>query len=613
MNVKIVKHVRQKGDLTINTAQVVGRQTLVDEFDCLGYGLTAIEGAIIHIKKGNWQQKDNGVVGLFVNAYDVIHVSQKSIESEILNSIRKNENDGHSCMLLSDLVKVNGVSETDVNQAVLSLLAKKLIKIDGKMVYRYETFEMEKTLARDMIRLQMTKRNVFSKKHIEEEMKIEMERLGIVLAREQKNACIRTLSNQVSIITGGAGTGKTTIVRVITNIYLKHFPNSSIRLLSPTGKAAIELNKGLQEHIDQNTQEKANTIHSHLGLLPEQDGSIRRVKDVKIKEEFLIVDEFSMVDLNVAKELFASALNGVKILILGDINQIESIGIGQVFYDLIKSYMVPTTTLDRVYRQADDSLISMNAARTNRGNGNLDYGSDFQLIETKDCAESATKIKEIYLDLLKTEKIEDIMILSPYRRYTESGCNALNREFRDIVNPPSADKKEKKIEKMVYREGDRIVFTKNTPITRNGEVGTIESIRPGKIVFVMDKNKKIVEMETDKDIYLDLAYALTIYKSQGSEYKICILTINDEHKHLSRNMFYTAITRAKKKIILVGENEAVKRAINTKMEIKNSKLSKRIVDLMENVRNINKGGIEHDDKKRIFGNAGNGRKCVHSS
>lgn len=574
-------------------------QSLLLGFVCIGLDLP-IEPDTEYIVNGVWEDSERGLQ-LIANNWELvpkIEAITEEIEKILIHVIDQTENRGCSCIetvaffeaINKELNRNNQMAaEKTIDKVFLKLLKEKVLIVDQNKVYHYKTHENECSIARDVMRLSIVKKHLLKKDLVEGEILNETNRTGIVLARGQKNAILRTLENQISIITGGGGTGKTTIVRFITNIYLQHYPDAKIRLLSPTGKASVELNKGLQEHIDLGSQEQAKTIHGHLGILPIEHGGYEIVKDVTIDEDFLIVDEFSMVDLALAKELFRSIQNGTKVLILGDIDQLESVALGSVLKDLINSHAIPCSHLDRVYRQGKDSLIKNNSFLIKRGNDELEYGDDFQFIKSDSFEQSAQLIIDKYFGLLETEAIEDVMILSPYRKKTASGVNALNRAIKDRINPSDPGKGEIVVDGNTYREGDRIVFTVNNDRTMNGEVGTILAIEDGQVEIQIDKKPKIMILdEDDPRLKIDLAYAMTVHKSQGSEYKHCIFTLNKDHYNVTRNLLYTAITRAKEKLILIGEQEAIKKAVANISNSAESPLQKRMIDYKKSL----KGGKE---------------------
>lgn len=574
-------------------------QRLVKGFVCIGLDLP-IEPDIEYLVNGTWEESDRGLQ-LIANKWELVPqnvVTLEVIEGLLVQVIDQNEKKGSSFIetpvfyeAINQELRRNNQSadEKTIDKAFLKLLKEKKLIVDRNKVYRKKTYENECSIARDVMRLSIVKKHLLKKDLVEGEILNETNRTGIVLARGQKNAILRTLENQISILTGGGGTGKTTIVRFITNIYLKHYPDAKIRLLSPTGKASVELNKGLQEHINLGTQERAKTIHGHLGIIPQDMGGYEIIKDITIDEDFLIVDEFSMVDLALAKELFRSIQNGTKVLILGDIDQLESVALGSVLKDLINSHAIPCSHLDRVYRQGKDSLIKNNSFLIKRGNDELEYGDDFQYIHSESFEQSAHLILEHYFALLETEAIEDVMILSPYRKKTDSGVNALNQAIQKRINPPAPDKEQMVVEGKTYREGDRIVFTVNNDRTMNGEVGTIQSIKEGQVNIRIDKKAKDITFdEDDPRLKIDLAYAMTVHKSQGSEYKHCIFTLNKDHYNVTRNLLYTAITRAKEKLIFIGEQEAIKKAVANVSSNAESPLQKRMIDYKKSL----KGGKE---------------------
>lgn len=580
-------------------------QKLVRQFLCYGYDLPKEASAKYEIE-GTFEKNEKGYRFKVVECFPLPkeEVDQETVEKIIEAVMSENELYGNTCFETLKLVEAveneliirHQVAQTVmINKAIITLISKKILQLDRAWIFRRETLECEKRLAFHVSRLLLFKNkenNRFDKKQIEKDIAVQEKRLKTLQAREQKNAIIRTLTHPFSILTGEPGTGKTTTVRMITNIYLKSFPNHTIRLISPTGKAASELNRGLQEHIDAGTQEKAKTIHSKLGLIPTDNGFTQKEKHT-ITDDFVIIDECSMIDMQLAEKLFASIQNGTKVLLMGDVNQLESIGLGKVLYDLIHSHVIPVTTLNQVFRQKAESRIAINARRILRGLTELEFGEDFRHIECLDYENSAQTIIDQYLNLIKEAGTENVMILSPYRKYTATGVNQLNPRIRDIVNPPSQSRAEMVRGGKCYRENDRVVFMKNNSrmYITNGETGKILMICGNMMTVELDKTKEKIQFaQNDDSMQIDWAYALTVYKSQGSEYAHCIITLQNAHFNVKRNLIYTAITRAKEGVVIVGEMAAVEAAILNAGGSGETRLKERLIEL----KHVKKGGKPDD-------------------
>ena len=388
--------------------------------------------------------------------------------------------------------------------------------------------------------------------------------LGITLSPRQYEGVEMAFQHNLSIITGGPGTGKSTILKAVIEAYRVLYPNNTIALGAPTGKASRRM-------AETTGIENAQTLHSLLGLHGEDAGWQEKRE---LNADFLIVDEASMVDMWLAYQLFSRLKKGTKLLIVGDADQLESVGAGSVFRELIQCGLVPVTVLDQIFRQAEDSLIAYNAKFIKEGNGKLNYGRDFSFTEALSQEETAAMIRVLYRGALRHTSMEQVQILTPYRSTGDAAANQLNAAIQGEINPPALDKPEVSSGGKLFRLGDRVMQVKNdydialfngngeqvAAGVFNGEVGIVSNVQPGTVTVNFDGRYADYPLESLGE--LELAYATTIHKSQGSEYDTVIVPMLLAHRILlSRNLFYTAITRAKRRVILVGLKQAIYMAV----------------------------------------------------
>ena len=391
------------------------------------------------------------------------------------------------------------------------------------------------------------------------------DKLGISLSPRQYEGVEMAFRHNLSIITGGPGTGKSTILKAVIEAYRVLYPGNTIALGAPTGKASRRM-------AETTGIENAQTLHSLLKLHGEDAGWQEKRE---LNADFLIVDEASMIDLWLAPQLFSRLKKGTKLLIVGDADQLESVGAGSVFRELIQSGLVPVTVLDQIFRQGSDSLIPCNAKFIKEGSGNLNYGRDFTFTEALSQEETAALIQVLYRGALRHTPMEQVQILTPYRSTGAASANHLNAAIQEEVNPPALEKPELSNGGRLFRLGDRVMQVKNdydialydrdgeqiAAGVFNGEVGIVSNVQPGTLTVNFDGRYADYPLESLGE--LELAYATTIHKSQGSEYDTVIVPMLPAHKILlSRNLFYTAVTRAKRRVILVGMKQAVYMAVS---------------------------------------------------
>ena len=420
---------------------------------------------------------------------------------------------------------------------------------------------------------------------------------NINFADSQKDAIIGAFENGIEIITGGPGTGKTTIIKCIIEIYENN--GMKVLLAAPTGRAA--------KRMTESTGREAKTIHRllEMGVSDDENSFFGKGEGEPLEGDVIIIDEASMIDIMLMNSLLKAIKLGTRVIIVGDVDQLPSVGPGNVLRDLINSDFIKVVRLNEIFRQGKESMIILNAHRIN--NGELPYlnkkGGDFFF----DNREDNESILATMLDLVnrrlpmfnsKWNKVKDIQVLSPTRKGI-LGVENLNNEIQAILNPPDKYKKEKKVKDFIFRVGDKVMQTKNNYSLKwnriggygdnegvgvfNGDMGFIETIdeESRTVTVVFDDERRIVY----DNVYieeLELAYAITIHKSQGSEFKVVITPAFMGSAFLmNRNILYTGITRAKELVVVVGNQKALKYMVdNTNSMERYSSLKERILDIV---------------------------------
>ena len=406
-------------------------------------------------------------------------------------------------------------------------------------------------------------------------------RLGITLSPQQAEGVEMAFRYNLSIITGGPGTGKSTILRAVVEAYRMLYPQGKIALAAPTGKASRRM-------AETTGIEDAQTLHSLLKLFGDDSGGEK--KKQSLEAGLLIVDETSMVDMWLAHQLFRRLNPGTKVLLVGDADQLESVGAGNVFQELIDSGIVPVTVLDQIFRQAEGSRIAYNARFINEGNGELYYGPDFDFVSVADQEEAAETVCRLYKEAAARVGIQQLQILSPYREKGEASSQNLNKAIREEVNPEMDGKPEIIYGSRAFRLRDRVIQLKNNSKmvlynrqgdiigkgVFNGDVGYVREIRPDTVIINFDG--RYAKYPLDNLEELELSYAMTIHKAMGSEYDTVIIPLLTAHRVLlTRNLLYTAVTRAKGRVILVGQKKALFTAVSkTRKGKRNTLLAERM-------------------------------------
>lgn len=464
-------------------------------------------------------------------------------------------------ILVKDALKVlnkepdlQPVTETEILKVLYRLVMQDSIVVEENRVYITKQHQEEEDTASMIARKLHEQIPALT---IEKELEEAQEDLNITLSEQQKEAVRMVFANPICIITGGPGTGKTTVLKVILYIYQKKCGNE-VKLMAPTGRAARRM-------AESTGNGDATTMHMALGLFG--DGDYEALTD-KLSADFINADEVSMVDMHLAYEFFYKVKAGARVLLVGDVHQLPSVGAGDVFRQLILCGKIPVTVLNLVYRQGKDSNIPINAQLINEGKTNLQWGDDFQMVECSGADAAAQIVKNIYLKEIQMYGMEQVQILSPYKVRSAAGVLELNRSLQDEVNPPVSGKRELHLGGEMFREGDRILQNKNTEFASNGDLGTLVQIAEDEdnnpLVQIVFTDGRRVKYEAEQVEMIEHANAITIHKSQGSECQVVIIPwLKAFYPMLKRNIFYTGITRAKQRVYIVGEWKAVCQAIHT--------------------------------------------------
>ncbi len=480
-----------------------------------------------------------------------------------------------------------GAENIAVENALVSLLASgALISAtigEDEGIFLPELYYAEHNLGEKLMAMtKKTKEADFSLiSQIETDIKVlEMEQ-GITLAPMQKEAIITGLTSGFSIITGGPGTGKTTIIRFLIEALLRS--KKKIALCAPTGRAA--------KRMSELSGCEAKTIHRLLEVSFSEDDSLLRAfaKDETdpLDEDVIIVDEASMADVLLLEALTAAIKPKGQLILVGDSDQLPPVGAGDALRDIIASGKVPVVRLDTVFRQAEESMIVQNAHRINRGEEPVynQKDKDFFFISVQDAEDIATTVADLVRNRLPKaygfDPMRDIQVISPMKK-TTAGVTHLNHLLQAALNPPQKGLKERVSTLRTLREGDKVMQIKNNYDlpwetldgkkegigVYNGDIGTVEMIEPEGVTVVFDGERRTLYKPMMLE-ELELAYAVTVHKSQGSEFPAVVMPVfHGVPQLMTRNLLYTAVTRAMKLVVLVGQKSAASTMIDNDYEEK---------------------------------------------
>ena len=488
------------------------------------------------------------------------------------------------------------VDTAAINAVIREMAANYELRGENGNAYLCENYTHEDKTAQFIVEMLLySKAKRYKLKEIAPLIKKAEDYLKIELSEKQQSAVEMVLENPVSVITGGAGTGKTTVLKVI--LYCleqlgENLSTDNLLLAAPTGKAAIRMTEA--------TGYSASTIHRGLGLMGEEE-YIRDELDINyIDQEIVVCDEFSMCDMNLAYRLFiAVPRRQCRVLLLGDVGQLPSVGAGNVLNDIIESGVVPVTKLDVIFRQAQESNIVRNSKNIYEGVHKIYYDKDFLYTNEYAPDDIAKLVVDEYIRQANRYGIDEVIVLSPVRKSGTLAVPYLNERIQQQVNPQMIGVNEHNFHGCVFRERDKVMNLRNreakaiddrTVDICNGDTGTITSIRhteDGYVCVIDFSYDRTVEFDKDDMQDIILAYACTIHKSQGSEWKAVIMPLSTVFPYamLTRNLIYTGITRAKKLVILIGDNTVLDRAIDNKISTKrNTALSFKLKSYHESER-----------------------------
>lgn len=446
-----------------------------------------------------------------------------------------------------------------------------------KCAYLRDYYEAEKYTAEKLCALDRAGKNLGEDNVLSLISMVERES-NMEYAVLQKRAICQAASNGVFILTGGPGTGKTTVVRAIIRVF--DAMGLRIALAAPTGRAA--------KRMSQSAGEEAKTVHRLLEMEYGAEDKLRFRKNEKdqLEDDVIIIDEASMLDLMLTDALLKAIKPGARLILIGDVNQLPPVGAGHVFDDIIKSDRFATVELTHIFRQAQESLIVTNAHAVNHGEYmNLESKSgDFFFLPRQEDAQTAATIAELCKKRLPKSYgltvFDGIQVITPSRK-GDAGTEMLNSALQSVINPPARGKAEKKVRDFTLREGDKVMQIKNNYDIEwnkngtqgfgifNGDIGVIKKIDLSEELITVDFEDKICEYDYTMLDELELAYAITVHKSQGSEYPIVIMPLyRYTPKLLTRNLLYTAITRAQSIVILVGNGDVAKAMVDNNRQTK---------------------------------------------
>ena len=494
---------------------------------------------------------------------------------------------GHTCvpeeLLVRETARVLVVDREAVQQVFNELLDNDRLRLEDvggvRFIYPEYLYRAEVQTARRLLYLRDQAKPI-TRVNADTVIAAWEREAGIKLAEAQRQAIYSSLEHGVFVLTGGPGTGKTTVVKGILNVLEK--AGCRILLAAPTGRAARRL--------ADSAGHPALTVHRLLEYQPTGDGLCFGKDDEEpLDAEAIIIDEASMLDINLTYHLLKAVPGGCRLIFVGDVDQLPSVGAGSVLKDIIRSGKMPVVRLENVFRQAEVSPIVLNAHRINHGQMPefiAGVNSEFALQEFSDEQIAAEFVARTYAEMTMDGDWRKVQVLSPMHK-GPCGVQNLNKILQQYINPPSAKKSEINIAGSVLREGDKIMQIRNNyeKDVFNGDIGRICKIE-GKTITVDYPERAegdFVAYSEGECEELQLAYAMSVHKSQGSEYPyVILLMVSSHYIMLQRNLLYTAVTRAKQKVLVVGSKRAVLTAVeNDRTRRRHSLLAERLQENQE--------------------------------
>ncbi len=494
------------------------------------------------------------------------HLIEESVHKTFVSErIIAMPQDDSRCLTISARVSVDG--EITFNLSHESFDADRLCFIDP-LLFVKPYFFMEKNVAEKLLGIAKTGQSVFNGIDLDAAMDQLQEKYHINLAEVQREAIKKLGKSKVMVITGGPGTGKTTLINSIIKIAKmsqQTIGQIQIKLAAPTGRAA--------KRISESSGAFSSTIHRMLEFDPIR-GGFKYNETNYLKCDLIVLDESSMVDIQIMNSILKALPRTVTLIIVGDVDQLPSIGPGQVLADIIASDVIPTVKLNQVFRQAKHSKIITNAHMVNSGKipylGENDKKTDFEFIAVDDDISAISKIKDI-MKRQSQDMVSDVQLLTPMQRGSV-GVKAINPILQSLLNSDGLEQDYVEHFGVKYCVNDKVIQTENNynKGVFNGDIGFIAKIDKEDQEIIINFDGFDVKYDMNELDQISLAYAITIHKSQGSEYHTVIMPILTQHFiMLNKNLLYTGITRAKKKLIMIGQKKAIA------MAVKSNKIEKR--------------------------------------
>ena len=499
--------------------------------------------------------------------------SNRRIQAGLLHVLNEAaDKEGHVFLpedaLIESCAEALDVPVDAIAPCVAQLFSEESIIVDDERVYLRDLYRAERGAATRCYQLSQVQRIELG--NIPAEIRAIEQRDGVTFAPRQKLALEKALSHNLLVLTGGPGTGKTTTIKGL--IALLEARNKKIALAAPTGRAAKRMSEA--------TGHEAKTIHRLLEFSP-SEMAFKKNRENPLEIEALIVDEISMVDTFLMNSLLRAVPISASVVLVGDVDQLPSVGAGNVLKDVITSGIVEVVELNEIFRQAQTSRIITNAHAINRGempDVQNDRDADFFFLEVSEpdqvvetvCGLCAARLPRTY----RLDSIEDIQVLVPMYR-GETGANNLNRVLQDKLNPKGQEMMRGGIR---FRVGDKVMQVRNNydRDVFNGDIGRVQGIEDD--ILRVRFQDRVLEYEFSELDELVLAYAMSVHKSQGAEFRAVVMPLTTQHyMMLQRNLLYTAITRARELVVLVGTKQALGMAVrNNRVAERHTTLSQRI-------------------------------------
>ncbi|MCD8110865.1 MAG: AAA family ATPase [Clostridiales bacterium] len=507
----------------------------------------------------------------------------------VMEAVFRNETDGNVFIRLPALEDraMDVLGKTDrqldywrmknaVRWTANQMVREKILVYDLGVVYRKNMYTAESGIAEKLASMiaAETKRSRADAERAEAKAE---KKSGLCLSGKQREGVVNALLNNVYIITGGPGKGKTTLLKVLLEAEKILSKDSEVALCAPTGRAARKM--------AENAGMPASTIHHLLSLMPGQDKSVNDMKEAMRLFDLVVMDESSMCDIMLFYMLIHALSGHTRLILIGDKDQLESVQAGNVFGELTSSGAIPMTVLDKNFRQGDGSRIVSNGDRINYNQTPLEWDSDCRLVKTYTEQDTLDNLLRQVVQVHESGvSFDDIQVLTPFRSNTQLGAASLNTRLQEVFNPEDPAKTQVPFGTRIFREGDRVIhINKNEEEVSNGDMGEVIHINPVQKEVTVQFETGVEKVYDKSELpQLDLAYAMTVHKSQGSEYPYVVMPFVQIFGRMrTRRLLYTAFTRAKKGICIIGNEQTISYAAANPGTIRDTYLAYRVIAMKQ--------------------------------